>query len=95
MSVSPDKQLIPCNDKRKKTQETLIKGRESIQEKDNTVKGENEFIISDGKRHKRTLPPFKNMEDYISGKNEKTLESDDSSSENDGCARNHGKEHKY
>ena len=36
-------------------------------------------------------PTFKNKEDYIGDTNEKTRESNDSSSETDGCARNLGK----
>ena len=38
-SVTPDKQRIPRKNKRKKTSDTLIKGKESIQEPDNSRKG--------------------------------------------------------
>ena len=39
-------------------------------------------------------PPFKNKQDYIGGTNKKTRESDDSPSDNDGCAIKLGDEHK-
>ena len=38
-------------------------------------------------------PPFKKKEYYIGSTNEKTRNSDDSPSENNGCARNLGEEH--
>ena len=47
MIVSPDKQRFPCKIKRKKILETLIKGRESIQEPDNPSKRAKEDIITD------------------------------------------------
>ena len=37
-SVTPDKQRIPRKNKRKKTSDTFIKGKESIQEPDNPSK---------------------------------------------------------
>ena len=42
MTVLPDKQRFPFNIKRKKVSETLIKGKESIQEPDNPSKREKE-----------------------------------------------------
>ena len=42
---------------------------------------------------KKTPPPFKNKEDYIGDTNEKTRESDDSTSVTDGCVKNLREEH--
>ena len=44
---SPDKQRIPCKDKRNKTSENLIKGQEIIQEPDNPSKSVKEDCIPD------------------------------------------------
>ena len=45
MTVLPDKQRFPFNIKRKKVSETLIKGKESIQEPENRSKREKEDSI--------------------------------------------------
>ena len=50
--------------------------------------------IIDLKNIIKTPLPFKNKQDYIGGNNEKTRESNDSPSDNDGCTRNLGNEHK-
>ena len=42
---------------------------------------------------KKTPPPFKNNEYYISDTNENTCGYDDFPSETDGCTRNLGEEH--
>ena len=47
-----------------------------------------------GGEWKKNPLPFKNKADYIGGTNEKAREPDDYPSNNDGCARNLGKEHK-
>ena len=44
---SPDKQCIPRKNKRKNTPDTLIKGKESIQETDKPSKRANEDSIPD------------------------------------------------
>ena len=89
---SPEKQRITRMNRRKKTLDTLIKGKEIIQELYNPSKREKEDSIPDEEKHnKKTPPPFKNKEDYIGDINEKTRESDDSTSETDGCVRNLGK----
>ena len=46
-SVTPDKQRIPCNNKRKKTSDNLIKGKEIIQVPYNPSEREKEDIIPD------------------------------------------------
>ena len=46
-SVTPDKQRIPRNNKRKKTSDTSIKVKESIQEPCNPSKGAKEDSIPD------------------------------------------------
>ena len=48
-NVLLDKQRISRKDKRKKTLETLIKGKEIIQESDNPSKRAEEDSIPDGK----------------------------------------------
>ena len=48
-NVSPGKQHISCKDKRNKTSETLIKGKESIQQPDNPSKRAKEDSIPDEK----------------------------------------------
>ena len=48
-TVSPDKERIPREIKRKKISETLIKVKESIQEPDNPIKRVKEDIIIDEK----------------------------------------------
>ena len=54
--VSPDKQRIPCKYLKKKNSETLIKGKEIIQEPDNPSKREKEDSITDEKNYlKNTL----------------------------------------
>ena len=50
-AVFTDKKHIPHKDKIKKTLETLIKGKESIQEPDNTSKRAKEDIVPDEKKH--------------------------------------------
>ena len=47
------------------------------------------------KKHNKKPPPYKNKQDYDGGTNDKTRESDDYSSDTDGCARNLDDEHKY
>ena len=47
MTESPYKQLITCKYKRRKTSETLIKRKGSIQEPDKPSKGEKEDSIPD------------------------------------------------
>ena len=55
-TVSPDKQCIPHKYKKKKNSETLIKGKEIIQEPDNPSKREKEDSITDEKHYlKNTL----------------------------------------
>ena len=86
---SPDKQRIPRKNKINNTLDTSIKGKESIQETWNPSKMEKEDSIPD--IEKKTPPLFQNKEDYIGDNNEKTRESDDSTSETDVYARNLGK----
>ena len=72
-SESPDKQLIPRNNKGNNTLDTLIKGKESIQETYNPSKRAKEDSIPDvEKNNPKTPPPFKNKVDYIGDTNEKT-----------------------
>ena len=95
-TVSPDKERIPHNIKRNKISETLIKGRDSIQVPENPSKRikDDSIIDENDNNPKKTAPPFKNKVDYSAGTNEKTCESDDFPSDNDGCAINLGNEHK-
>ena len=93
-SVTPDKQRIPRKNRRKKTSDTPIKEKGSIQEQDSPNKRAKEDGITDVENIQiRTPAPFKNKEDYIGDTNEKTRGSDDSPSETDGYARNLVKEH--
>ena len=46
------------------------------------------------KKHNKKPPPYKNKQDYDGGTNDKTRESDDYSSDTDGCKRNLDDEHK-
>ena len=52
-TISPYKQRIPREIKRKKISETLIKGKESIQEINNPSKRAKEDSITDAKKHKK------------------------------------------
>ena len=74
--------------------ETLIKGKESIQEQDNTSKREKEDSIIDKKHNKKKPQPFKNKFYYRGDTNDKTRESDDSTSDTYFCAINLGYEQK-
>ena len=49
-SVTPDKKCIPCNNKRKKTSEIFITGKENIQEPDNPSKRSKQDIIPDAEK---------------------------------------------
>ena len=70
----------------------MIKGRENIQEPDNSSKRSKEDSITNEEKHNLKTPPqSKNKEDYIGDNNEKTRESDDSTSETDVYARKLGK----
>ena len=91
-SVTPDKQRITCNNKRKKTSETLITGKEIIQESDNPSKRAKEDSIPDVENNNqiKTPAPFNNKEDYTGDTNEKNRGSCDSPSETGGCARKLG-----
>ena len=73
---------------------TPNKVKENIQVPDNPSKRAKEDSIIDGGEMEKNPLPFKNKADYIGGTNEKTREPDDYPSNNDGCARNLGKEHK-
>ena len=59
-TVFPDKQRFPFRIKRKKISETLIKGKEIIQEPYNPSKGSKEDSIIDEIKPnpKKTPPPF-------------------------------------
>ena len=94
-SVTPDQQRIPLNNKRKKTSDTSITGKEIIQEPYNPSKRAKEDSTPDVEKSiKKTPPPFKNKEHYIFNTNEKTHGLYDCPSETDGCAINLGEEHK-
>ena len=85
-SVLPDKEHIPRKIKRTKISETLIKGKQSIQEPDNPSKrGKEDSIIDEKNIIKKTPPPFKNKVGYRGGTNEKIREPDDSRSDTNGC----------
>ena len=68
----------------------MITGNDSIQEPDNPSKKAKMDSISDEKKHnlKKTPPPCKNKQDCVDGSNDKTHESDNSTSDTDSCARN-------
>ena len=90
--VTPDKQRIPRNNKRKKTTDTLITGKESIREIENPKKRAKQDIITDVETLSNQIKdPFKYKEYNIGDTNEKTRGSDNSSIETDVCARNLGK----
>ena len=87
--------IFLCKNKREKTLDTPIKGKESCQEPGNLDKRSKEDNIPDVEKHnKKTPPPLKNKEDYIGDTNEKTRGSDDSTSETYGSVRKLVKEHK-
>ena len=86
--------IFLCKNKREKTLDTPIKGKESCQEPGNLDKRSKEDNIPDVEKHnKKTPPPLKNKEDYIGDTNEKTRGSVNFPSETNGCVRNLGKEH--
>ena len=89
-SVTSDQQCITRKNKRNKTSDTLITGKESIQESVNTSKRAKEVTIPDVEKSspKETPPTFKNKVDYIVDTIEKTHGSDDSPSETGGCEIN-------
>ena len=73
----------------------MITGNEITQEPDNpSKKSKVDSSIDEKNIIKKTLPPYKNKQDYVGGTNDKTRESDDSPSDTDGCARNLYDEHK-
>ena len=89
----PDKKLIPHNNKRKKTSDTLIKGKKSIQEPDNLSKIAKKDSVPDVEIIIIKTPPTnENKEDCIDDTNEKTHCSNYSPIETDG-ERNLGEEH--
>ena len=94
MTVSPYKERTPNKIKSKKISETLIKGKESIQEPVNPIKrAKEDSIIDEKKIIKKIPPPFKNRVYYRGDTNQKTREYDNSPSDTDGCERNLGDEY--
>ena len=95
-TILPNKERIPCKVKGMNFLETLIKGKESIQELYNPSKTAKEDSIIDERKHNptKTPPPFKNKVDYRADTNEKTRKSQEYSSDTDGFSRNLGDKYK-
>ena len=90
-SVTSHKQRIPHKNKIKKFSDTVIKGKEIIQEETTEVKGQKRiFYLMQKKNNEKTPPLFKHKKDSIGDTNEKTCGSYGYPSETDGCARNLG-----
>ena len=92
-SLTPYKQRIPLNNKRKKTSDTSIKENKLFKNHTTQVKQQKRIVYLMQKNKIKTPPPFKNKENYIGDTNEKNRRSDDSPSETDDCAINLGEEH--
>ena len=87
-SVTPDQQRIQRKNKIKKTPDTLITRKETIQEPIHPCKMEKEYTIPDVEKVvKKRTQFFRNTVDYRGDTNEKTHGSDYFPSETDGCVR--------
>ena len=94
-TVSPDRDRIPREIKKKKISEILITGNKITQEPDNpSKKAEVDSSIDEKKHNKKKPPPYKNKQDFVGGTNDKTREYDDYPSDTDGCEINLDDEHK-
>ena len=94
-SVTPDQQHIPHKNKKKKTSETYITRKETIQEPIKPSKRTKEDTITDAEKSipKETNPLLWHKVEYKGDTNEKTRGSNNLPSETDGCVINLYKEH--
>ena len=94
-AVSPDKERIPGNIKRKKIPETFIKGKEIIQVPDNQgKKAKEDSLIDENKIINNKKPHHLKISKATLAVLMRTRESDDSPSDTDGCEINLGNKHK-